>query len=124
LIGHEGARNERLARLAYHGRGHGQALAKRPLRVKAQALGIGHGHQAQREGAGRVRALLALTITDQPLLYPAALRGHCAELGETEGAFVHLGDLLWHGVHQGECHAPLVAGGGPSGRWHLGTTNQ
>jgi hypothetical protein len=82
LIGHQGARDKRLARPTSPRWGHGQALAEGPLRLETQAVRIGHGHQDQREGAGLMTEVIARALPDQALIHPAALGGDGAESGQ------------------------------------------
>jgi hypothetical protein len=60
---------------------HRQAAAERALRVETQAVGIGDGYQEQIEGAGLMAELIDIALTDQALIHPAELPGHCTELG-------------------------------------------
>lgn len=86
--------DEFLASLAQGGLRHRQAPTQGGLRVVAEALGIGHGEQQQIEGTGRVAEPINVVLTDQALIDPAELLGHLSELGQRQGLFVHLGDLL------------------------------
>jgi hypothetical protein len=66
--------------------------------------------------------LIDRALTDQALIHPAELPGHCAELGSRDRSFVHPGCLLFQAVDHKEYRALIVAVGGPSGRCHLVTT--
>jgi hypothetical protein len=74
--------------------GHGQALAEGRVGVVTEALGIRHGKQKEIEGTGLMAELIDIALTDQALIHPAELRGHGAESGQRERAFVHPGHLL------------------------------
>jgi hypothetical protein len=121
LVGDQAQRDQRLASLVEFYAGHGQALTERWVSVVTESLGIRHGDQEEVEGTGVRAELIDIALTDQTLIHPAELFRHLAELVESDRAFVHAEDLLDHGVNDGEYRAPIVAGGGPSGRCHLVT---
>ena len=87
-------RDECLARLAQHRRGHGQALAEGALRIKAQPLRIGHSDQEEIEGTGLRAELIDIALTNQALIHPTELLRDLSEFGQRDGVFVHPGCLL------------------------------